>query len=135
MAPDNEPSEELTVRGTLTRINQAWTQGHLEDLEKYFHKDMVIAAPGFRGGGRGKAACVAGYANFVERATITNFEESEHAIDVWGETAVAVYRFELKYEMDGKEHDENGYDVYVFTCQSGKWLAVWRTIIPFFRPA
>jgi ketosteroid isomerase-like protein len=135
MASNNDICEELTVRETLTRINQAWTQGHPEDLEKYFHEDMVIAAPGFRGGGKGKATCVASYARFAERATMKNFEESEHAIDVWGDTAVAVYRFQLDYEMEGSERTESGYDVYVFTRQDGKWLAVWRTIIPFFRPA
>ena len=135
MVSGSDPGGELTVRETLTRMNQAWTQGHPEDLEKYFHEDMVIAAPGFRGGGRGRATCVASYTGFASRATIKSFEESEHAIDVWGDTAVAIYRFDLEYEMEGKERSENGYDVYVFTHQDGKWLAVWRTIIPFFRPA
>jgi hypothetical protein len=32
--------------------------------------------------------------------------------------------------MGGQAYDESGYDCFVFTRAEGRWLAVWRTLVP-----
>ena len=70
-------------------------KGRPEKLEEYSHEDMVIAFPGFGRRGVGKRACVERYEAFVSEATIRDLKESQPLIDVWGDAAVASYRFEL----------------------------------------
>jgi hypothetical protein len=36
----------------------------------------------------------------------------------------------MAYEMRGEVHKDSGYDLFVFSREKGKWLAVWRTILP-----
>ena len=118
------------IRHVLRNINHAWTEGPVDDLRKYFHEDMIIAQPGFGIRGEGKNACVDSYREFAGMASIDGLRESEHVILVWGDTAVASYRFDIEYELDGQAHQDAGYDLFVFTRQDGTWLAAWRTILP-----
>lgn len=130
MISDIEQNVQEEIRQLLKNINDAWVKGHPEELGEYFHEDMVIVGPGFRGGGRGKRACVESYKDFTSHATIREFKESDHAIDIWSDTAVASYQFEIDYEMNSEEHRDSGYDLFVFVRERGNWRAVWRTIIP-----
>jgi hypothetical protein len=114
----------------LKAINRAWTSGDTDDLSKYFHEDMIIAQPGFGIRGEGRSACVDSYKGFAGMASINALRESEHMVLVWGDTAVASYKFDVEYEMDGQSHRDAGYDLFVFTRLEGAWLAVWRTILP-----
>ena len=118
------------IRQLLRSISDAWSKGHPEELEEYFHENMLIVQPGSQGGGRGKRECVDSYKDFVSHATIREFKESDQTIDVWGDTAVASYKFEMAYEMRGEVHKDSGYDLFVFSREKGKWLVVWRTILP-----
>ena len=114
----------------LKEINRAWTGGNADELGKYFHEDMIIAQPGFGIRGEGRTACVDSYKDFAGIARIQALRESGHVVLVWGDTAVASYKFDVEYEMDGQPHRDAGYDVFVFARQGGAWLAVWRTILP-----
>jgi hypothetical protein len=117
------------IRQIITAINQSWLQGHPQRLERYFHPDMVIAAPGLKVVGRGRDACVQSYRDFIGRAVILDYHESDWSIDVWGDTSVASYRYQISYQMNGQEHRDTGHDLFVFIKQKGKWQAVWRTLI------
>jgi ketosteroid isomerase-like protein len=123
------------IRWILKNINEAWTKGRPAHLDRYFHEDMVIAQPGFGIRGEGKSACVNSYREFSGTASIRSFEESQHVVLVWGDTAVASYKFEIEYDLDGLPHRDTGYDLFVFTRQGGDWLAVWRAILPAPEPA
>ena len=118
------------IRLLLRSINQAWTQGRPEDLAPYFRDDMVIVGPGFQGRTEGKQACIESYKEFISQATIRDYEESEIVVDVWGETAVASYHFEIDYEMGGTEYHDTGYDLFVFVREGGLWRVAWRTLVP-----
>jgi len=126
--PGKNESEE--IRKILKAINSAWVSGRSEDLEKFFHEDMVITGPGFQGGGKGRRTCVASYESFSQTAAIKEVKESNLSIDIWNNTAVAHYKFEIAYQIAGKDYRDSGYDLFVFTREEGKWLAVWRTILP-----
>ncbi len=114
----------------LKDINRAWTGGKADELRRYFHEDMIIAQPGFGIRGEGRNACIDSYREFAGMASILDLKESQQVVLVWGDTAVASYKFEIEYELDGQAHQDAGYDLFVFTRLDGSWLAVWRTILP-----
>ncbi|MHC4816820.1 MAG: nuclear transport factor 2 family protein, partial [Planctomycetota bacterium] len=58
------------------------------------------------------------------------FEVQDHAVRVFGDTAVASYRFGVQYEHAGRQHDETGGELMVFARQEGGWRAVWRMRLP-----
>jgi ketosteroid isomerase-like protein len=118
------------IRRLIRNINEAWTQGRPEQLSEFFHEDMVIAGPNFQDAGRGREACVASFQNFVGFARILGFEESEFRFEIWGDTALASYRFTIDYSVEGEALSDTGYDVYLFVQEEGRWRAVWRTLLP-----
>ena len=126
-----EPADEIVaIRALISAINKAWTDGRPEALAEYFHDRMVIVAPGFRQRVDGRDACVQSYADFVARATIKGYSEEEATVDLWGDTALATYRFALAWEMDDQPYYEAGRDLFVLQREHGRWQAVWRTILP-----
>jgi ketosteroid isomerase-like protein len=58
-----------------------------------------------------------------------DFHEGDATIDVFGDTAIATYRFEIAYEMNGKTFSESGRDVFIFVRAEEGWQAVWRTVV------
>jgi hypothetical protein len=114
----------------LKDINKAWTEGNPDDLNEFFHEDMVIAQPGYERMAAGKIPCVESYKIFASSAKVLSFKESEPLIDIWGDTAAASYIFDLDYETKGKSYSDTGIDMFIFIRTEGKWKAVWRTIIP-----
>jgi uncharacterized protein (TIGR02246 family) len=128
MTPAEPSKDREAVRSLIQRINDTWRQGHPEELAEYFHPDMVTVLPGFSGHVEGRAACVQSYVDFLGSATVHEYAESDHHIDVWGDTAVASYRFVMTWEMGGKHYREAGHDLFVFSREHGHWRAVWRTL-------
>lgn len=87
MASDIEQNVREEIRQLLKKINGAWVECRPEELEEYFHRDMVIASPGFREWG-GKHTCIESYKEFTSNAAIREFKSSDPAIDVLGDTSV-----------------------------------------------
>jgi hypothetical protein len=54
----------------------------------------------------------------------------EPDVDIFGDTAIAVYAWNMTYELSGLEYRESGHDVFVFNRDQGRWLAVWRVMLP-----
>ncbi|MGH2374379.1 MAG: YybH family protein [bacterium] len=124
------PDDRETIRVLLRKINDAWVKGDPDDLSQYFHEDIVIVAPRFQGIERGREACVRSYKEFTSQARTHEYVESDAAIEQWDDTAVATYRYDITYEMDGTVYRESGWDVFVFRRDNERWRAVWRTLIP-----
>ncbi|MBN2592718.1 MAG: hypothetical protein JXA81_04355 [Sedimentisphaerales bacterium] len=51
-------------------------------------------------------------------------------IDVFCDVAIVYYSYETKWAMEGKTFSETGNDVMVLGRTEGKWLLIWRTLIP-----
>jgi ketosteroid isomerase-like protein len=123
----NNPKELLA---RLAALNTCWLEGNPEKLSEFFHPDMVMALPGFRGKVQGLQSVVDSYTDFVRNGKVLDYQESDHQVDVWMDTAVLSYHFEIRYEIHGEEHTDTGHDLYVFTRnEEGEWLAVWRTLL------
>jgi hypothetical protein len=125
----NSPGQ-LEVWLITQEINDCWVRGRTEDLEKHFHTDIVFVAPGFQQRLEGRAACVDSFRDFCASATVHDFRTSGPSVDVFGETAVATYSFEIEYGLGSESFSESGRDMWVFVRDQERWLAVWRTIVP-----
>lgn len=57
------------------------------------------------------------------RAEVRECRLSEPVIDLYGNTAVAAYEWEMTYVMAGQEYSERGHDLFVLTKTQGRWQA------------
>jgi uncharacterized protein (TIGR02246 family) len=117
------------VRAVLERISEAWQSRRYEELSQLFAKDMVFALPEQAVRVEGRDAIVAGYREFMDRVTLTSYREDQYTVDVWGDTAVASFRWDMAWLAGDVPNHETGYDVFAFRHTDGKWLAVWRTML------
>lgn len=117
------------VAAAMTRINQAWLEGRVEDLEPMVHRDIVMATPGFGARIQGQETFLAGFREFCQAATVHEFHEHDHQIDVAGHTAVATFRYTMVYQHSGERYRATGRDLWVFQRHAEEWLAVWRTML------
>ena len=111
-------------------MNRAWSKGKLEKLEEYFHKDVVMVAPEFNARAEGREACIESYEEFIGRATVAAFRESDIVIDIWGATGVSTYSWDIEYELGGQVYKETGRELLVFVRTRGRWQLVWRALMP-----
>jgi len=121
-------NEKDTVRQIVKNINQAWLNDRFEEMDQYFHPDVVFVQPKFAGRLEGRAACIASYREFCAQATVREYRDGEPRIDVFGNAAVATYPFHMLYELAGESYREDGYDTLVFARGEGGWRAVWRSM-------
>jgi hypothetical protein len=127
-------TDEESVRELVARINDAWLKGRPEDipsaLDGCFHEQMTIKGPDFQTIGSGKEACIRSYSDFLQQASVRECTLSEPDVEVVGDTAIASYSWKMTYELSGQEYRESGHDLFVFTRDQGRWLAVWRALLP-----
>ena len=128
MPSANAESEREKIRQLLRAINDAWRNGNTPELNRHFHADMVIVSPGYEELARGREVCVRSYEDFIRSAKVHEYSESEPAINIWGNTAVASYSWKMAYEQKGMVSREHGHDQFVFTREPDGWQAVWRMV-------
>jgi uncharacterized protein (TIGR02246 family) len=117
------------IRELVERMNDAWVTGHPEQLGSFFREDIVIVSPGFSDRMEGRDAAVRSYAEFCSQAVVNEFTIGETGIDVFGDTAVATYGYQISYEMGGERFTDSGSDLFVFVRENNQWQAAWRTMI------
>jgi hypothetical protein len=118
------------LKATIHQINHAWLNGEFEKLNELFHDEIQIVGPDLTIMGQGKAACINSYVDFISRVKILDYHESNPQIFRWGDTAIAWYRYQIKWETAGKFFTDSGQDLFVFSRIGGKWLAIWRKVMP-----
>src|SRR5216683_1104926 len=114
MASDMESTRRDMIRLLVKKINEAWMDGRFEELNGYFHDDMVIVGPDLRVLLKGRGLCVKSYQDFMGAAKVHEYKESEPVIELWGNTALATCGWEIAYEMEGKVYRDSGQDLFVF---------------------
>lgn len=127
-----QPHSEATgVAQTLAALSAAWRERRYEDLTEFLAEDMVFALPGLGGRLEGASAVVASYREFMDRVTLTAYTEAEPDVAIWGETAVATFRWEMGWLAGGVPNHETGHDVFVLRRASvgAPWRVVWRTMM------
>ena len=117
------------VRRTLDALNAAWLERRFTDLGAYFDEHVVMRGPTLVELVRGREALVKSYADFMTRSEITEYTESGHAVDQWGDTAVARFDWSMAWTQAGKTDRGSGQDLFVFQRQGDRWVAVERVML------
>ncbi len=119
---------------TLRNLNDAWTKGDGKDLKNFFHKDMVAITPTDRNRREGRDDCVAGWLDFLSKAKVHRWAEIDPKIQIYGDSAVVTYYFDMAFEMSGQLIEMGGRDMFVFVKENGKWWAVADQFSPYPQP-
>ena len=110
---------------TVQALNRAWTSGKCDELKDYFHDGMIAITPTDRSRLEGKQACIDGWTRFVAATTKMHYwKEFDPKIQVYGDTAIVTYYFEMSCDMGGKTIQLTGRDMLVLVREKGKWLVV-----------
>jgi hypothetical protein len=117
------------LRQVMKKINQAWLKGRPQELQAYFHPDIHFTGPKLETLASGRAVCIESYQDFINQAAVRNYSEYDFDIQVWGNTALIRYTFDIEYDLGGKAHADTGKDLFVFAYHQGRWLAVWRLLL------
>ena len=122
------PEEE--VRSTLAAIQATWREKRPRDMTPYLHPDVTIALPGSGAMVKGRDFLISTFVQFAAVANVLEYRESDLDVQVIGEAAVVIFRFDMTYqrEQQPREHS-TGRDLWFFSRQDGRWVAVWRTIL------
>jgi len=130
----NGPVDEQQIRELIDYMNNAWLQGAIEELpaalDTCFHDQMTIRGADLQIASAGKDACIQSYLDFVSQAAIRECTLEEPSIDLAGDSAVAVYSWDMTYDMDGQTYEESGTDVLMLARVLGRWLITWRAMLP-----
>ena len=118
MTPNSKTSEEKEVWETLRNLNDAWTKGNGERLTDFFHRDMVAITPTDRNRREGREECLAGWLGFLAMAKVHHWEEIDPKIQVYGNTAVVTYYFDMAFETGGQQVKTGGRDMFVFVKEA-----------------
>jgi hypothetical protein len=105
-------------------MNDAWTKGNPDDLDQYFHRDMVAITPSDNHRLDGGAACIAGWKGFVDSARIHRWEEIEPVIHIYGDSAVVAYYYSMTVEMSDEILELEGRDMLFMAKEDGRWWVV-----------
>ena len=118
------------IEKLINRMNDDWMNDRFENLDQYFHNQVVMIQPGTHKKLTGREAMVDSYRKFKEEAEVYEFRIKDFRIDVFEETAIALYTFRIKYRIETTNYDEKGLEILVFNRHNDKWQIVWRNQQP-----
>jgi Domain of unknown function (DUF4440) len=121
--------EEQEVWQIVTAMNRAWVTGSPELVAGFLHDHATILGPGLTVMAEGKTACAQSYRDFVGRAHIQHFAEHSPFVRVSFPTAVAAYRYDIRYTMEGVGYEEKGQDLLVCVHEDGRWQVFCREVL------
>jgi hypothetical protein len=115
----------------LQHLSESWRNRRYDELRDCFHDSAVMVAPGFSGRAEGREAVVESYREFMDRSTLDSYAEDPATIEVFENTAIVHYRWEMVWTSGSKQDRASGHDLLVFIRESdsGRWKAVWRTMV------
>ena len=114
------------IIGLIKNINKAWLEGRIENLRKYFHKNIIMISPDFNSRMTGLEEIIKSYKDFYSNSKTYSFEESDFHIEVFDKTATADYLYHIIYEINNKRFEGTGREVWTFTNMINHWIAVQR---------
>jgi ketosteroid isomerase-like protein len=120
--------EEQQLWLAVIESNRAWRSGSMHELANFYDEKAVAIAPQLSERLDGREAILASYADYHLHARTHEFEEQEHQIALFGDTAVVTYRFHIRYELlaEGEMHDESAQEILVLK-KTDRWRVIFRT--------
>ena len=65
----------------------------------------------------------------MTKSEITEYVESGHAVDRWGDTAVARCDWSMAWIQDSKADRASGQELFVFQRRGTQWVAIERLML------
>lgn len=118
------------LRKLVESMNDTWLNGNTDDMDRYFHKQVVMIEPGTNRKIRGREMMIESYRQFLESSQVSDFRIKDITIDVFEDTAVVLYTFRIHYRVETTNFDEDGTEILVFHRHNNRWLIVWRNQQP-----
>ncbi|NOX89874.1 MAG: nuclear transport factor 2 family protein [Calditrichaeota bacterium] len=119
---------------TVQALNRVWAlEGNADELNNYFHEDMVAITPTAPERIEGRDACVAGWKAFVEATKIHYWKEIDPKIQIYnnGKSAVVTYYFDMSFDMGGQTIKMGGRDMFMLVKEDQKWWVVADQFSPY----
>lgn len=130
---DAPPREALEVHEAVKQINALWLSGRVARLNEFLLADVVMVAPMFEARLEGLRAVIESFQAFIRNARVHGFRESEFQVDVWEDSAMATYRFDMTYDFGGATYEEAGRELWLFVRVDKRWRLAWRHQVPLSR--
>ncbi|MBI5838214.1 MAG: nuclear transport factor 2 family protein [Candidatus Eisenbacteria bacterium] len=105
-------------------LNDSWTKSDGSGLTRYFHPRMTAIALGVRGRYVGQEDCVAAWKAFAGYVTVHSWEEMDPRVEVFGDTAVVTYEYEMSVTRRGQQETLRGRDMMTLVREDGRWWVV-----------
>ncbi len=122
---------EMAIKTTIQTVNEICKQGKgFERLKSLFHKDVVIVWPRFTAQAEGREVCWKSYEDTCSQMTFHKLDASDEKIAVFGDTAVACYKYDCVWDYKDKQFEDDGHEIQVFVKEGPQWQLAWRTLIP-----
>ena len=122
-----QPNLESEVWATVQALNRVWAiDGQPERLADYFAPEMIAITPTDRERREGRAACIAGWAEFVHTTKILLWQETNPIILMLAEglTAAVAYDFRIDFTAGGQTIQMHGRDLMTLERRDGRWWLV-----------
>jgi ketosteroid isomerase-like protein len=113
------------IMAFIREMNRCWTETWNEEkFRQYIHPDAVAIVPTAPGRLEGKDMYVAGWRGFAEAATIHEWKETGHTVQLYagGKCAVVTYFFTIIFTMGGQQQTMKGRDMVFLTNEGKQWL-------------
>jgi ketosteroid isomerase-like protein len=123
-------SDHEQIRSLIENLNEAWQAGRFDELDAFYHPDVVLLPPDSGEPIVGRAAVVTSYRDFFEAANLHEFQTTSLETYAFDSTAVCHMRFEIEYTIDSGRFRETGLEVYVLTIptsQETQPVIIWRS--------
>jgi uncharacterized protein (TIGR02246 family) len=125
MVKDKQEIDQL-----VRKLQDTWLEHRVDELESFYHENVVFFSPGNGKRTAGQQAMIESYRKFLSSSTNHNFQIMDLQIDVFGTTAIAIVTFEISYQSQDKNYDEQDNDIMILNNAEANWKIVWRTQIP-----
>jgi ketosteroid isomerase-like protein len=103
----------MTPEQLITDMNQAWSDGRLDDLDTYYHPDALLLPPDAGEPIQGRAGIVSTYRDFAAMTQLHSFTPQACDCYTIGDNTAIHMRFEVDYSMEDSRYLESGLEVYL----------------------
>lgn len=108
-------------------LNQCWTQNDpekLEQLEKFFHPDMIAVTSNDKLRKTNAKECLNGWQWFARNTHILKWQESEPLIRIYADTAIVSYCYEIEFTVNDQKMHSKGWDSLTLVKHDSRWQVV-----------
>lgn len=124
-----DPFQKNEIEEFIGLFNEAWTQGHLEKLQKLLNENVIFVSPDLKSEIQGQKACIETIENYVNNAKTILFKVVDIKIHSWNNVAMISLDYYIEYEMSRKNFKETGKEFWTLMKEETRWTLAWRAMV------